>query len=127
MKNILIVDDNGYFLAGLSMNLCRYLDNWNILTAESGSKALEIVETVAVDLIVADLEMPSMNGSELMESLRQKHPDLPFFIMISGVVPETERRLAAMGATRCLEKPFGFKELADMIIEEIGGRAPIAA
>lgn len=127
MKNILLVDDNRDFLTGLSMNLCVYLKNCNILTAGNGRQALEIMESIPVDLIVTDLEMPFMDGYELVESVKKKHPSLPVFATTASSAPEAEKRLASMGASRCLEKPFGFKELADMVAAELSTFASIAA
>ena len=127
MKKVLIVDDNYYFLTGLSMGLNGYLKNCKILTAGNGRKALEIMEYIPVDLIVTDLEMPIMDGYELVESIKKKQPDLPVFIMTGSGAPETEKRLAALGALRFLEKPFGFKKLADMIAAELGVLSSVAA
>ena len=127
MKNILLVDDNLYFLTGLSMNLCIHLKNCNILTAGNGRKALEIMEAIPVDLIVTDLEMPTMDGYELVESVKKKHRGLPVFVMTGSAAPETKKRLESMGASRCLEKPFGFKELADLIETELGPCLSVAA
>jgi CheY-like chemotaxis protein len=126
MKNILLIDDNYYFLTGLSMNLCVYLKNCSILTARNGGQALEIMESVPVDLIVTDLEMPSMDGYELTASIKKKHPKLPVFAMTGYIAPETEKRLASLGAARCFAKPFGFKELADMITAELGAHTLVA-
>lgn len=127
MKKVLIVDDNYYFLTGLLMSLYGYLKNCNILTAGNGKKALEIMEYIPVDLIVTDLEMPIMDGYELVESVKKKQPDLPVFIMTGSGAPEAEKRLASLGAPRCFEKPFGFKKLADMIAAELGALSSVAA
>ena len=127
MKKVLIVDDNYYFLTGLLMSLYGYLKNCNILTAGNGKKAQEIMEYIPVDLIVTDLEMPIMDGYELVESVKKKQPDLPVFVMTGSGAPETEKRFASLGVPRCLEKPFGFKELADMIAAELGARFSVAA
>jgi len=127
MKNILLIDDNYYFLTGLMMNLCVYLKNCNILTAGNGGQALEIMESVPVDLIVTDLEMPFMDGYELVESIKKKHPDLPVFAMTGCVARETEKKLASLGAARCFIKPFVFKELADKVAAELGALSPVAA
>jgi CheY-like chemotaxis protein len=127
MKNILLIDDNYYFLTGLSMNLCVYLKNCNILIAEDDLQALEIMESIPVDLIVTDLEMPSLDGYELAASIKKKHPALPVFAMTGCIAPETETRLASLGAARCFAKPFGFKELADMVAAELGILSPVAA
>jgi len=127
MKKVLIVDDNFYFLTGLSISLHGYLKDCNILTAGNGRKALEIMEYIPVDLIVTDLEMPIMDGYELMESVKKKQPGLPVFAMTGCIAPETEKRLASLCAPRCLEKPFGFKKLADMVAAELGAQSSIAA
>jgi DNA-binding NtrC family response regulator len=127
MKNILLIDDNYYFLTGLSMNLCVYLKNCNILTAGNDVQALEIMESVPVDLIVTDLEMPSTDGYELVASIKKKYPELPVFAMAGRIAPEMEKKLASLGAARCFAKPFGFKELADMVKAELGALSLIAA
>jgi CheY-like chemotaxis protein len=127
IKNILLVDDNPYFLTGLSMNLCVHLKNCNILTAGNGRQALEIMKAVPVDLIVTDLEMPFMDGYELVESVKKKHRGLPVFAMTGSASPETKKRLESMGVSRCIEKPFGFKELADLIETELGCSLSAAA
>lgn len=127
MKKVLLVDDNYYFLTGLSMSLYGYLKNCKILTAGNGRKALEIMEYIHVDLIVTDLEMPIMDGYELVESVKKKQPDLPVFIMTGSGAAETEKRLASLGAPRRFAKPFSFKELADMVAAELSARSPVAA
>lgn len=127
MKNILLVDDNYYFLTGLSMNLCAYLKHCNILTAGNGARALEMIESIPVDLIVTDLEMPSTDGYELVASIKKKYPNLPVFAMAGSIAPEMEKKLASLGAARCFAKPFGFKELADMVAAELGALSLIAA
>jgi CheY-like chemotaxis protein len=127
MKNILLVDDNYYFLTGLSMNLCVYLKNCNILTAGSGARALEMMDSIPVDLVVTDLEMPSTDGYELIASIKKKCPGLPVFAMTGLTGPETEQRLASLGAAGCFAKPFGFKELADTVAAELGALSLIAA
>ncbi len=127
MKNILIVDDNGYFLEGLSMSLSIYLNNCKILTATSGEQALEILNSVPIELIVSDLYMPSMDGYMLTKSVKEINPGMPVFIMTGGAVVKTKKQLATLGVARCIEKPFGFKELADLIAAALMVYSPAAA
>ncbi len=124
MNNILIVDDNSYFLEGLMMSLRHYLANCKILTAASGELAMEILESMPIDLIVSDLYMPSMDGYNLAERAKKKHPDTPVFIMTGGAIGEIRKRLLSLGVSRCIEKPFGFKDLADLIRAELEGLDP---
>ncbi len=127
MKNILLVDDNGYFLEGLSMSLGIYLKNCKILTATNGEQALEILKSVPIELIVSDLYMPNMDGYMLTKSVKEKNPDMQVFIMTGGAVAEMKKRLATLGVSRCIEKPFGFKELADLMSAALIVCSPAAA
>lgn len=127
LKNILVVDDNNSFLLGLSMNLCVHLKDCNVLTADNGGRALEIMKFLPVDCIVTSLEMPAMNGCELVESVRKKHPALPVYVMTGAVLPEMEKKLATLGASRCLAKPLVFKELAGLIASELSACSLAAA
>jgi hypothetical protein len=62
MKNILIIDDNKDLLDALSAALRCHLKECTIMTALDGAKGVNIVESAPIDLIVADLAMPVMNG-----------------------------------------------------------------
>ncbi len=123
MNNILLVDDNYYFLMALSMQLCLYLKNCNVLTAANGRKALEIMKSMPVDCVVTDLEMPSMNGYELVESVKKSNPAVPVYVMTAADRQETEKRLASLGVSRCFAKPFDFKRMGDMIASALHIRA----
>jgi DNA-binding NtrC family response regulator len=127
MKNILVVDDNYSFLMGLSMKLCVYLKNFNVLTAGDVRKALKIMQVMPIDLVLTGLEMPSLNGQELLDSVKKSHPALPVFVMTGADGPETENGLVYQGASRCIAKPLDFKQLAEMIASELSGSRLIAA
>lgn len=57
---------------------------YEVLTANSGKQALEVVATRHVDLVLSDHLMPGMQGTELAQQLKAEHPKLPI-ILISGV------------------------------------------
>ena len=70
---LLFVDDEANILAALK-RLFRPL-GYNILTAESGSEALALLEKEPVDLVICDMRMPVMNGAEVLEQARARWPD----------------------------------------------------
>jgi CheY-like chemotaxis protein len=79
-----------------------------VLTAASGDEALRIVDSEpGVQLVVADVSMPRMNGLELAERLRQSHPALPV-IFISGAM--SRRQLVGFSGAY-LQKPFSETDL----------------
>lgn len=127
MKNILLVDDNNYFLIGLSMSLGVYLKDYNILTAGNGRKAMEIMGALPVYMVVSDLEMPHMNGDELTARVNKAYPNLPVLLMTDRGAREAGTRPTAPTTTRLIEKSADFKKLAGIIAAELVARVVLAA
>ena len=90
------------------------------LEADSGPAALRILKREALDALLLDLRMPSPNGFEVLQEVRNLHTRLPV-IMISGqgtipVAVEAMKR----GATGFLTKPFGNNEVIAALREAVG-------
>lgn len=84
-----------------------------MLVAGSGLEALKITRSEPLDLIVADVIMPEMDGIELLLEVRKEHPNLPVLIISGGGVIEKEVLLdnaQALGAQETLAKPFSIGE-----------------
>lgn len=81
VQTVLFVDDEEYVLRSLK-RICRNED-FQVLTAGSGSEALKLLENESVDLIVSDLRMPGMDGSELLATVSEIYPDIPR-VLLSG-------------------------------------------
>src|SRR5689334_5767278 len=56
---------------------------YNVLTAETGERGLEVVASSSVDAVILDYLMPTLNGAEVARSLRERWPSLPL-VMLSG-------------------------------------------
>lgn len=79
MKNsILYVDDE---IDNLYSFKSLYRRDYNILIAESGQQAIQILEEQEVDLIISDQRMPQMTGVELFEAIKDKYPDVLRMVM----------------------------------------------
>ncbi len=95
-----------------------------VLQAKNGMEALSLVERrgTAVDVLVADVVMPGMNGPELAEELRQRHPGVKT-IFISGY---PEHHLLSKGTGRVnafyLYKPFSVKALTRIVAQAIAAK-----
>ncbi len=126
MKTILIVDDNAFILEGLSTTFGILLKDYTILTAEHGMKAIKIMESVPVDLILTDLSMPVMDGYTLMAHAKKNYSHIPLFAMTGVYNADVAERLRPFGVVRCVEKPFDYEELAHEILHELEGR-PVAS
>ncbi len=119
MKNVLVVDDDELVLSLLAEWLRSCTDEWNVLTAENGRAAVKILDSVPVDLVVTDLEMPLMNGYELLTYARKKRPGTFAVVMTADYGPEVTRRLLSLGIGRCFQKPFSFVEMAGEIATKL--------
>ncbi len=115
MKKVLIVDDEVSFLLSLKDGLGAYSDQYQILTAENGREAVDVLRSISVDLLVTDLKLPEMNGFELLAWTSRHQPQLPVIVMSAFGTPEIEARLAKMDTLQFLDKPLDIKMLRDGI------------
>ena len=119
MKNVLIVDDERYFLMSLVEGLGTYAADFNTLTAENGKKALAVLKSTLVDLVITDLKMPEMDGFELLAQMSREFMDIPVVVMTAYATPEIKRRLESLGSFHLLEKPIDFRELVETILTQL--------
>lgn len=115
---ILVVDDEKSIQEMLSRHF-RFL-GYDVVTANNGKEALEIMEKKRCDVVISDIMMPVMDGVELIRQVRKQHP-MAHVIMITGYVT-MENVLACMrhGADTCIYKPFtDLKELEDAVTRAI--------
>ncbi len=116
MKNILIVDD-----CRTTRKLITYLmkgGEFNIIQAENGLDALEKLARHDVELVMTDMNMPQMDGIELIKSMKEDnvYKDLPVIMLTTeDDIKERSRGLKA-GASSYLTKPVA----REVLLEELG-------
>lgn len=120
MKYVLIADDEKSFLLSLQDGFKIHEDNFTILTAGNGQEAVEVLKDNQIDLLVTDLEMPHMNGFELLAWASGELPQLPVIVMTAFGTPEIESRLAQYETIQYLEKPLDLDTLEKAIFEGLG-------
>ena len=86
MYTILVVDDEPLAQVGIKSMLQRFFNGeiQEIQTAANGSEALDILDKKTIDIVIADIKMPVMNGLELLQESRRRFGDLPVFIMLTA-------------------------------------------
>ncbi|HEX3596577.1 MAG TPA: sigma-54 dependent transcriptional regulator, partial [Polyangiaceae bacterium] len=118
---ILVVDDD----AGAVSALRQLLEatGFQVDSAEDGVQALGIAEERPPDVVVTDLDMPRMNGMELLTKLRGQDPDLPVIVVTS--LSDTTNAVAAMraGAEDYLTKPVDLDALTVAIERALESRS----
>jgi two-component system response regulator VanR len=109
---ILVVEDQQAMLENLRISL--ELAGYHILTAQDGLQALQVLETEAVDLILADVAMPRLNGYQLYERLGENPTwaAIPFIFVTARALDSDVRYGKELGVDDYLTKPI---QLADLL------------
>ncbi|MGN0641818.1 MAG: diguanylate cyclase domain-containing protein [Huintestinicola sp.] len=105
MKHILIVDDNKANLASARAVLC---DTYKITAVTMGAQALKFLENNTCDLILLDINMPEMDGFEVMAKIKEneERAAIPIIFLTADNDAETENRCLEEGALDFIAKPF---------------------
>jgi len=109
METILIVDDEKNYPLILSAILEG--EGYETLTANSGHQAMEILRNSDVDLILADLKMPVMDGIELLDQIKARDADIPVIMMTAHGTVEKAVEAMQKGADNFIQKPFDNEQL----------------
>lgn len=110
---VLAVDDQRYFrelIAGMLVE-----EGYEAETAPSGEEALRILETADFDLVLTDLVMPGMDGTELVHRIRARDPEQEVVVVTGVVDVKTAVDAMKLGANDYLLKPFDRRTLATTI------------
>jgi len=106
---ILVVDDERAVRSALRVNLGRA--GYEVLLAEDGQAALDLLASGVPDLVLTDLRMPRLDGMMLLEAVHTEHPDLPVVMMTGhGSVRDAVRAMQS-GAADYVIKPVRRDEL----------------
>jgi two-component system chemotaxis response regulator CheY len=106
---VLIVEDDS-----ATRRLYRFLlanRGYVVLEAEDGIAALEQMTRNHCELVITDMNMPRMDGMELIRNIRQNYPDVYVILITAFGTPDTEKQAKRIGANDYLAKPFDFEEL----------------
>ncbi|MEY2713846.1 MAG: hypothetical protein RIT24_189, partial [Planctomycetota bacterium] len=110
MGKILVVDDKELMRDSVAAILSR--KGHTVITAADGSAALARIADKRPECVVTDLQMPGMNGLELLESIRKIDAELPVVFMTAFGSVETAVEAMRKGAFDYVTKPFSGDELA---------------
>jgi HD-like signal output (HDOD) protein len=109
-KRILFVDDEPMLLSGLQRSLRPLRDEWEMAFVNSGSEALQLMEQQPFDIIVTDMRMPGMSGTQLLEEVKRRFPQC-FRIILSGQADQESILKAVDPSHQFLAKPCDTSEL----------------
>ncbi len=110
-KRVLIVDDEEKVVFFLRESLEELGRDFTIGTAGSAEEALEKIESHPYDLVISDLRMPGIDGLQLLERVKQRHPDTRFILMTAYGSDEVEARAHSLEVYDYIAKPFHVSDL----------------
>ncbi|MEK7705948.1 MAG: response regulator [Myxococcota bacterium] len=124
MKKIMVVEDSPA-MRGLIASILGQIEDIEVIEAENGYDALRRLPREAVDLIIMDINMPDINGLELLSFVR-KSPSLaqtPVIIVTTEASEQDRKRAQALGANSYVTKPFKPEQLLAAAQQLLGGAA----
>lgn len=127
MNNVLVVDDN----IPLAESVCEIFEDigYTVSLAYDGVEGWDYIQRQTPDLIVADINLPKINGYELLERVRsyQASETTPFIFLTARTDRSDWRRGMALGADDYLTKPFTVDEILDSVNVTISKRKKLIA
>jgi len=115
---VLVVDDEEALVRVIGRVLTSA--GHTVLTAGDGKRAAELLEEGTFDAIVSDIDMPKMNGIQLLQTVRQRDADVPVILMTGNPDLETAVQAIAHGALQYLIKPVNTEELRKAVGRAVG-------
>ena len=112
MAKILIIDDE--------KDICELLEElfkeegWNAITANDGKEALDHLSSECIDLVITDMVMPKMEGTEILKTIMKDYPAIKIIVMSGGArIGSKDFNEAAqnLGIKDALRKPIDFNIL----------------
>ncbi len=112
---ILLVDDEPDLLTGLKRNFAHRLPGINVLTADGGNQALEILATEEISLLLMDVMMGDTNGLEVLDQIHSRDPELTVIMMTGYGTIELAVDAIRRGAWDFVTKPLDLDDLTRML------------
>lgn len=112
-REILIVDDN----PNMATLLSEMLDVYDIKSrvTNDGESALKMLDDEQFALVITDLKMPRMSGTELLTAIKGKHPDMPVVVISGYNVGTTEGQVVSGLANGFIHKPFKMVDIKAVV------------
>jgi CheY-like chemotaxis protein len=116
-KTILLIDDEEMVINIIEMMLKEI--GYKVLKAHNGYEGLQLFKTnkSEIDLIISDLEMPNMNGNEVLDKLREIDPEIKVMLSSGALTDMDEQEVIDSGFDGFLKKPYSITTLCEKMSE----------
>jgi len=117
---LLLVDDEINFLQPIAERLS--LKDFDVIAASNGKEAITSAENDLFDVAVVDFQMPGMDGTQVLKTLKERHRYLEIIMLTGHATIESAVECTKLGAFKYLEKPYSFEKLVEAIQEAYEAR-----
>ena len=117
LKNLtlLFVEDEEDLLEIISDTFIKLEANFRV--AKNGKEALEVLANNKIDILVTDINMPVMNGLDLIKNVKENYPNMPIIVMTAHTEAEYIQKAKDLGVEEYLIKPFDFIKFIELVTE----------
>jgi DNA-binding NtrC family response regulator len=114
---LLLVDDERIALRNLEHVLAR--EGYEIVATQSGRHALDLVDSQPFDLVLTDLKMDKVDGMQLLQHVKARHPDVEVIMITGYATLESAVEAMKVGAFHYISKPFRLDEVRQTVAEAL--------
>jgi DNA-binding response OmpR family regulator len=119
-KNILVIDDFAYIQLLFKNTLTR--EGHNVQTAKTGKDAIKLIEQNSFDLIILDINLPDVNGVELLSKFRQAGINIPVIIVSAFASSDLIASLSGLNVSGVFSKPVVLEDFLVKLEEVFSGK-----
>jgi CheY-like chemotaxis protein len=119
LKKVLIVDDEETLTWSMSKSLAKDKDKYEVMIANNGKEAINILKDHAIDLVISDIRMPDINGLDLLVRIKKDFPQTKVIIMTAYGSSDVQKEANRRGSLYYVEKPFEISDIRKIIIDLI--------
>ncbi len=115
-KKILVVDDSATMRMLIVMTIKKLLAGISVIEAVDGNEAVDKLKANDVDIILTDINMPEMDGNELIKWVRESHStDIPIIVITTEGDEQVMEERKALGANAYITKPIKGPQLKEVV------------
>lgn len=120
LKRVLIVDDEETLTWSMARSLSKDKDKYEVIIANNGKEALNLLKKNKIDLVISDIRMPDINGLDLLVKIKKEFPQTRVIIMTAYGSSDVQKEANRRGSLYYVEKPFEISDIRKIIIDLIG-------
>lgn len=117
---ILLVDDEIKFLNAIANRL--RMKGFEVTTADNGAAAIEAAKEGGFDVAVVDLQMPGIDGAQVLKILKESHKFIEIIMLTGHATVDSAVECTKLGAFMYLEKPYDFDKLVEALMQAYKNR-----